>query len=156
MNRKGRSLISQGVYQFNSKEVKVNAKPLKSYNLQGFDIKSVQILVTTPGVPSLCSVFLATPTWKCKPCTALGGAVLFSVSPYESELSTVLRKTKPRNKSCGVCALSDHARIQTWNLLSRNQMRYSVAPRGRKSISLDRGLQIYFFLDLGQNNQALI
>jgi hypothetical protein len=30
----------------------------------------------------------------------------------------------------GLSALSDLARIQTWNLLSRNQMRYSVAPRG--------------------------
>ena len=26
--------------------------------------------------------------------------------------------------------ISDHAKIQTWNLLSRNQVRYSVAPRG--------------------------
>ena len=32
-----------------------------------------------------------------------------------------------RNLYCGFCDLD---RIQTCNLLSRNQMRYSVAPRG--------------------------
>ena len=41
---------------------------------------------------------------------------------------------------------SDLGRIQTCNLLSRNQMRYSVAPRG-----LFCGVQIYFFLHLPQN-----
>ena len=41
---------------------------------------------------------------------------------------------------------SDLGRIQTCNLLSRNQMRYSVAPRG-----LFNGVQIYFFLNLSQN-----
>jgi hypothetical protein len=30
-----------------------------------------------------------------------------------------------------IAHLSDLGRIQTCNLLSRNQMRYSVAPRGR-------------------------
>ena len=30
----------------------------------------------------------------------------------------------------GTGFISDHAKIQTWNLLSRNQVRYSVAPRG--------------------------
>ena len=34
-----------------------------------------------------------------------------------------------------VRAFSDLDRIQTCNLLSRNQMRYSVAPRGHCSIS---------------------
>ena len=41
--------------------------------------------------------------------------------------------------------LSDLGRIQTCNLLSRNQMRYSVAPRGRL------GVQIYLILIMQQN-----
>ncbi len=45
-----------------------------------------------------------------------------------------------------IMAFSDLDRIQTCNLLSRNQMRYSVAPRG-----LFNGVQIYFFLNLRQN-----
>lgn len=51
-------------------------------------------------------------------------------------------------------ALSDLGRIQTCNLLSRNQMRYSVAPRGRfvsESTIVRIGVQIYFFLLLRQN-----
>ncbi len=30
----------------------------------------------------------------------------------------------------------DHDRIQTYNLLSRNQVRYSVAPHGRKRVQI--------------------
>ena len=40
-----------------------------------------------------------------------------------------IKKSIPE-KGNGFAALSDHARIQTWNLLSRNQVRYSVAPHG--------------------------
>jgi hypothetical protein len=32
--------------------------------------------------------------------------------------------------------LCDHGWIQTSNLLSRNQVRYSVAPRGRKRVQI--------------------
>ena len=38
---------------------------------------------------------------------------------------------KVHHENDGLSALSDLGRIQTCNLLSRNQMRYSVAPRGR-------------------------
>lgn len=38
---------------------------------------------------------------------------------------------KKRDNYQIVVSLSDLDRIQTCNLLSRNQMRYSVAPRGR-------------------------
>ena len=44
---------------------------------------------------------------------------------------------------------SDLARIQTWNLLSRNQMRYSVAPRGLLNTTLlfcKAGANILFIL----------
>ena len=41
--------------------------------------------------------------------------------------------------------IRDLGRIQTCNLLSRNQMRYSVAPRGRL------GVQIYLILTMQQN-----
>ncbi len=40
-------------------------------------------------------------------------------------------ETKKSALPCRLFALSDLARIQTWNLLSRNQVRYSVAPQGR-------------------------
>lgn len=42
----------------------------------------------------------------------------------------------------------DLARIQTWNLLSRNQMRYSVAPRGLLHICYysNAGANIIFFI----------
>ncbi len=74
--------------------------------------------------------------------------------------------------------IRDHGRIQTCNLLSRNQMRYSVAPRGLfpcESTSLSKllkpgvdapseafiypsvgGVQIYFFLHLAQNQQPCL
>ncbi len=39
-------------------------------------------------------------------------------------------KKKKRTKLVRFFLFCDLARIQTWNLLSRNQMRYSVAPRG--------------------------
>ncbi len=40
---------------------------------------------------------------------------------------------------------SDLDRIQTYNLLSRNQMRYSVAPRGHFEDA-----KILFFMDIGK------
>ena len=45
-------------------------------------------------------------------------------------------KNRANHKICAVLIrfvnlFSDLARIQTWNLLSRNQVRYSVAPQGR-------------------------
>ncbi len=43
---------------------------------------------------------------------------------------------------------SDLDRIQTYNLLSRNQMRYSVAPRGRFA-----GANIYILLLLRKENK---
>jgi hypothetical protein len=48
--------------------------------------------------------------------------------------------------------ISDLDWIQTSNLLSRNQVRYSVAPRGHFDFSLN-GVQIYFFLHLPQNKE---
>lgn len=40
-------------------------------------------------------------------------------------------KSQTLDKQVNLAFLSDHDRIQTYNLLSRNQMRYSVAPRGQ-------------------------
>ncbi len=58
-----------------------------------------------------------------------GAAVLFSVCFQKLLAFDAFRKQNPAF-SYRVCALSDLGRIQTCNLLSRNQMRYSVAPRG--------------------------
>ena len=46
------------------------------------------------------------------------------------ELVIYTQKNIPRNKKLFLGIIRDLGRIQTCNLLSRNQMRYSVAPRG--------------------------
>ena len=62
-----------------------------------------------------------------------------------------LKHKKRRTNSCeSILRLRDLGRIQTCNLLSRNQMRYSVAPRGL----LRR--QIYPILPSLQNYKARI
>ncbi len=43
---------------------------------------------------------------------------------------TKLINSRKLDLTFGFLFIRDHARIQTWNLLSRNQVRYSVAPRG--------------------------
>ncbi len=54
-------------------------------------------------------------------------------------------KKRRTNSSESILRLRDLGRIQTCNLLSRNQMRYSVAPRGRLRV------QIYLILPMQQN-----
>lgn len=56
--------------------------------------------------------------------------VLNFLYAYKSSWLLTLPEKQNPAFSYRVCALSDHGRIQTCNLLSRNQMRYSVAPRG--------------------------
>ncbi len=64
------------------------------------------------------------------------GVLFLSQKPYKCEGHlTVFWNKKKSALSCRLFALSDLARIQTWNLLSRNQVRYSVAPQGHLFIS---------------------
>jgi hypothetical protein len=84
-------------------------------------------LVTTPGLPE---VFLFAPRSGSLPCSLLLTQDFSSVHSLDTPYWF-----GPKEKPCNASAFralssSDHARIQTWNLLSRNQMRYSIAPRG--------------------------
>jgi hypothetical protein len=73
---------------------------------------------------------------------------MFSKSKYvKKPFSHALSKNKKRELdfSNSLVNSSDLDKIQTCNLLSRNQVRYSVAPRGRL------GVQIYLILTMQQN-----
>ena len=57
--------------------------------------------------------------------------VFYLSNPYANEFATDSPNKKPFTfQSEGFSFIRDLDRIQTCNLLSRNQVRYSVAPRG--------------------------
>ena len=74
----------------------------------------------------------------------------YSSSDFLNVISDIYKKNIPKNKKLFLGIICDLGRIQTCNLLSRNQMRYSVAPRGL----LRR--QIYLILPSLQNYKARI
>ena len=75
---------------------------------------------------------------------------LFLVNINSLYLHNIKHKKRRTNSCESILRLRDLGRIQTCNLLSRNQMRYSVAPRGL----LRR--QIYPILPSLQNYKARI
>ena len=89
-------------YYFNSNKFKSRQKTLQVKWFAGFWYQIESNFSDHGRSTSLRSVFLCAPAWKCKPSTATSGAVLFSGFPYETKLSTVPRKTKPRSNERGL------------------------------------------------------